>query len=179
MVGNESTGMQPNNSKSQFLKIVLGSSALFLATAASDYEREMAEFCNSIDELRAEAVSSKSPQRVSTHATNEIAFICGHSEDAKKTANFCAKASSVASFEFPHRFPWLIYDCILPKSNLLRIETVAEYTGHTGRRKINHLWASWADGTNLNIRFVSDGDLGDEPKFKNYLGKYEIAIWKQ
>ena len=133
--------------------------------------------CAALDKLRLFAAHS-SQQRVTIYKQAAWEFACGARKDLTEQKAFCNAASESVGLEFTDVFPWLVFDCLHKEGMTSSIHTLNEYTGIKNRKKIDHLWAGWHDGTRLDIRFKPTGDFGNEPKFKDFWGNYEMVIWK-
>jgi len=106
-----------------------------------------------------------------------MTFACGRDKGNPAQDAFCLAAADPVGIEFTHEFPWLVFDCLSARGLHPTVQTVDQYTG-TRRKKVSHLWSGWKDGTRIDVRFIPTGDFGAEPKFRDYWGSYELAIWQ-
>ncbi|MBC6983168.1 hypothetical protein [Caulobacter sp. 17J80-11] len=134
--------------------------------------------CPALDGLRAEAISSGTPQRVTVFAEDSMAFVCRREKNQAALKDFCSAAFDVVGIEFTHGFPWEVADCLEAAKVRPSLELVDQYTGLTDRKKITHLTAGWRDGVRIDIRYVPSGDFSSSPQNKDYYGRYDLVVWK-
>ncbi|CAN5525704.1 hypothetical protein BH10PSE14_BH10PSE14_19300 [soil metagenome] len=153
---------------------------LFLAMAcvSSSAMAAVKDFCRALSSLKNEARSSGNPQRVAVVKEEAMTFACARNKEVGAQVAFCAAALDAVGIEFTHAFPWLVHDCLRADHIRSTIETVDQYTGLRGRKKVRHLWARWGDGTRLDLRFEPWGDFADDAKFRDYWGAYKMVIWQ-
>jgi hypothetical protein len=135
-----------------------------------------AQLCAEMENLRAVAARTHRPQEVFVVKTEPMTFGCGRTADNPAQNAFCRAALDATDLEFTHGFPWVVYDCLRSLGLDPALETTAQYTGIVDRRRITHLTAQWADGGQIEIRYVPSGDFGDEPEFLGYWGRYHLVI---
>lgn len=142
-------------------------SVLALASSSTAVASER-PYCGALMELKEEARKTGTPQRISIYKVEEFTF-----QD-----EFCSAALPIVGLEFTHKFPWSIFSCLSEQGMKPRTKTVYQYTGIRGRKKLNHLWATWDDGTHIDIRFEPLGDFSDDSEFRDYWGVYRMVIWQ-
>jgi hypothetical protein len=108
-----------------------------------------------------------------------MTFACELTRGVVSHEAFCSSAMQAIGLEFTHAFPWRVYDCLRREGLRIGVTTVDQYTGMTHRKKVTHLWAGWADGSRLDIRFDPMGDLSQDPRSRDYWGIYRMVVWRR
>ena len=146
-------------------------------TLASPANAADAALCAGLEGLRAEAIASRTPQRVAVVKMEEMTFACGKTNKTAAQADVCSAALGAVGIEFTHAFPWEVHDCLKSQHIAVQLVLVDQYTGIRKRKKISRLSASWKDGTRIDVRFEPGGDYSDQPEFKDYWGAYRVVVW--
>jgi hypothetical protein len=134
------------------------------------------KLCAALAGLREAAKSAGTPQRVSVIKVKDLTVGCGHGRDPAPT-RFCALTTEEISIEFTHVFPWQVVDCLEADGVHPVLEQADLYTGMS-RKRIVHLAGRWRDGARIDVRFTPMGDSGDDPRFKDYWGRYDVVVWR-
>lgn len=134
--------------------------------------------CLALADLRLEAQSSGSPQRISVFKDEPMVFACGRKKEVPAQDAFCSAAFDAVGLEFTHIFPWKVYDCLKIQGANPNVTLVDQYTGIQKRKKVTHLWAAWGDGTRVDINFEPTGNFADDAEYRDYFGVYRLVIWR-
>jgi hypothetical protein len=152
--------------------------ALALGSLSSPAVAAGKDFCRALIDLKNEARSTGDPQHVAVLKVEAMTFACERNEGVAAQVAFCTAAGKAVGLEFTHEFPWLVYDCLRAAHITPGVETIEQYTGLRARKKMTRLWASWPDGTRLDIRFQPLGDFADAAELRDYWGSYKLVIWQ-
>lgn len=151
---------------------------LTLSIFATPAFAESQNLCTALDALKNETQSSGEVQRVAVIKVEPMTVACTKTAVVSVQNEFCSAVLETVSLEFTHVFPWLVYDCLQRSnvhSNTMQNE---QYTGLGKRKKISRLWTGWSDGTRLDIQFVPTGNWGDQPRMRDYWGRYNVVVWR-
>jgi hypothetical protein len=120
------------------MRTLIGIAAITLASPAKAAD---AALCAALEGLRAEAIASRTPQRVAVFKMEEMTFACGKTSTAQAQVDFCSAALGAVGIEFTHAFPWKVHDCLKSQHIAPQLVLVDQYTGIRKRKKILRLSA--------------------------------------
>lgn len=165
------------------MHLVLGPLALALIAAPSVASPKI-HLCGALDQLRAEAARTTTPQRISVLAEKPMVFGCRRQSNGQVQKAFCSAAFQAAGIEFKDSYPWAVVTCLKQIGIQPYVETRKLYTGLYDRRsneplsKIVRLAAGWQSGERIDITYIATGDEGEDAEFKGYYGRWETVVWK-